>query len=530
MDNRQGIEMEDEFYAFQSPQNLLQKIDCFVTLGQFDLDEDENENFPQHIQIEQPEINNFRLHKFFNAEPEVNQFVQKQQEVQHEPRMKPQRKMSQSLPSFMEEIDTLISQAIERQNGFLEQQKYNDALNNIDNFTFLEQSLSQPQVFKSFYSQYIRTINKLRMYRQQKRLDVKQFMAFVCSLGIDFIQEIFNLIHKADSSWCFDLLKSEGLTQQMQNENQNQSFSDYKLQKTQFQQPYEQKQQQQQQQLQQQQSQIDSKNEQYQQQKIQQVQSHKNSNSINQQSALSIVNEAIEKKGRKTWSNKEMETLQNFINTYQNSSITNQQIQDLSKQLGRTWYSVQSKIQKLKKNVQDQMSDVRSLSMKDDPSKEQQKMQRISTKYDYTVEDMIKITLQQLEGRCGTKQKIIESINQNFFNGQLSEDSACLRSISITLSNNRSQFIRKIKGYFGLNENYQDRGEDDNKMRNKLVWILQNLPEERGTLQQIVASYTENTFLDEVNLKKLQKQISQTLRLSNRFDKRNAKTIYKIQE
>ncbi|CAD8169066.1 unnamed protein product [Paramecium octaurelia] len=522
MDNRQGIEMEDEFLALQSPQPLFQKIDCFVTLGQYDLDEDENENFPQHIQIEQPEIKNFRLHKFFNAEPEVNQFVQKQQEVQHEPRMRPQRKMSQSLPSFMEEIDTLISQAIERQNVFLEQQKYIDALNNIDNFTFLEQSLSQPQVFKSFYSQYIRTINKLKLYRQQKRLDVKQFMAFVCSLGIEFIQETFNLIHKADSSWCFELLKLEGLTQQMQVENKQQSQQDCKLQKTQFQQQaYQQKQ-----------HQVDINKEQYKAQSIQSVEQeqHAVNQQRQQQSALSIVNEAIEKKGRKTWSNKEMETLQNFINTYQNSSITNQQIQELSKQLGRTWYSVQSKIQKLKKNVQDQLSDVRSQSMKDDPSKEQLKMQRISTKYDYTVEDMIKITLQQLEGRCGTKQKVIESINQNFFNGQLSEDSACLRSISITLSNNRSQFIRKIKGYFGLNENYQDRGEDDNKMRNKLVWILQNLPEKRGTLQQIVASYTENSFLDEANNKKLQKQISQTLRLSNRFDKRNAKTIYKIQE
>ncbi|CAK90068.1 unnamed protein product (macronuclear) [Paramecium tetraurelia] len=522
MDNRQGIEMEDEFLALQSPQPLFQKIDCFVTLGQYDLDEDENENFPQHIQIEQPEIKNFRLHKFFNAEPEVNQFVQKQQEVQHEPRMRPQRKMSQSLPSFMEEIDTLISQAIERQNVFLEQQKYNDALNNIDNFTFLEQSLSQPQVFKSFYSQYIRTINKLKLYRKQKRLDVKQFMAFVCSLGIEFIQETFNLIHKADSSWCFELLKLEGLTQQMQVENQQQLLQDCKLQKTQFQQqPFSQKQ-----------HHVDINKEQYKAQSIQSVeqQQHAVNQQSQQQSALSIVNEAIEKKGRKTWSNKEMETLQNFINTYQNSSITNQQIQDLSKQLGRTWYSVQSKIQKLKKNVQDQLSDVRSQSMKDDPSKEQLKMQRISTKYDYTVEDMIKITLQQLEGKCGTKQKVIESINQNFFNGQLSEDSACLRSISITLSNNRSQFIRKIKGYFGLNENYQDRGEDDNKMRNKLVWILQNLPEKRGTLQQIVASYTENSFLDEANNKKLQKQISQTLRLSNRFDKRNAKTIYKIQD
>ncbi|CAD8090339.1 unnamed protein product [Paramecium primaurelia] len=522
MDNRQGIEMEDEYYELQSPSHLFKKIDCFVTLGQFDIDEDENENFPQHIQIEQPEIKNFRLHKFFNVEPEVNQFVQKQQDVQHEPRMRPQRKMSHSLPSFMEEIDTLISQVIEKQNEFLEQQKYNDALNNIDNFTFLEQSLSQPQVFKQFYYQYIRTINKLKMYRQQKRLDVKQFMAFVCSLGIEFIQETFNLIHKADSSWCFELLKQEGLIQQLHTENQQQSLQDFKLQKTQFQQIYQQKQ-----------HQIDINKGQYQPQTIQLV-DQQQQHSVNQQeqqlSALSIVNEAIEKKGRKTWSNKEMKTLLNFINTYQNSPITNQQIQELSKQLGRTWYSVQSKIQKLKKNVQDQLSDIRSLSMKDDPSKEQLKIQRISTKYDYTVEDMIKITLQQLEGRCGTKQKIIESINQNFFNGQLSEDSACLRSISITLSNNRSQFIRKIKGYFDLNENYQDRGEDDNKMRNKLVSILQNLPEQKGTLQQIVASYTENQFFDEVNNKKLLKQISQTLRLSNRFDKRNAKTIYKIQE
>ncbi|CAD8117388.1 unnamed protein product [Paramecium primaurelia] len=52
----------------------------------------------------------------------------------------------------------------------------------------------------------------------------------------------------------------------------------------------------------------------------------------------------------------------------------------------------------LLKNVQDQMSDVRSLSMKDDPSKEQQKMQRISTKYDYTVEDVL-VTFTMLEGR-----------------------------------------------------------------------------------------------------------------------------------
>lgn len=75
--------------------------------------------------------------------------------------------------------------------------------------------------------------------------------------------------------------------------------------------------------------------------------------------------------------------------------------------LGRTWYSVQSKISKMKR-----------VDNSDSRSQANSSM-RSNQKAKPTVEEMIKMALSQLGGE-GTKQQIIEKINQTHFNGALS--------------------------------------------------------------------------------------------------------------
>lgn len=62
---------------------------------------------------------------------------------------------------------------------------------------------------------------------------------------------------------------------------------------------------------------------------------------------------------------------------------------------------------------------------------------------------MIKAALRQLPDQRGTKKDITDKVGQLFFPTQL-HDAQWRKSVSQTLSSNKSQFIRKLKGTFGV--------------------------------------------------------------------------------
>ncbi|KAM3138824.1 hypothetical protein pb186bvf_009027 [Paramecium bursaria] len=380
----------DSYSIFASPKPF--QIDGFVTLKEFGLDDEENGL--NQIQIEQ-EPAALYLENIFQQRSESNHFQRDQQ-------------------NFLEEIEASCKQVIDREK-FVQDIKFQEALNNVENFQYLESVLNVPLAFQGIQSQYLAHLTRLSQLKKQQRLDAKVLMNSIVQIGISLMEELIGLMQKASNSWCFEQMKSIPII------------------------------------------------------KIDQAEDDK-------------------KGSRKVWTSKEINLINNSINNYQNQNIPNSLISQLSKQLGRTWCSVQSKIQKLRKNQDPFETKSQSISLK-------QELKQKSTKYDFTVEDMIRVSLQNQGGRAN-KQQIINGISQQFCSGQiLKEDNPLYRSISITLSSNKTQFIQKIKGTYGLNG--WDCSEGDDKVKNKIAWIINNSPDKRATIDYIIQKFTEE--IEEIN-------------------------------
>lgn len=431
----------------------------------------------------------------------------------------------------------------------------------VDNFLVLEQQKMDTENYyflKFFQQNYKRYLEKLRCYSQQKRLDSKQFMQFSIGFGFQFIEDIISFINKCDSNYCFQLIKEKQKEEHLKYQLQHEHPHSGPAQSPHFESSY---------------PDFSKLDDEIQQQDLTQAPGHQReaqqsasfsvaakqglaanprNQSASDQDALKnggggmededLVSQnnvstqentssQVSKKCRQKWSEQEIDIINAYMDQYYPNAIPMPVIQNLSNQFNRSFYSISSKIQKLKKqkSVTPQNASMQSNQSFDKKALYQNKQEQ-------SLEKMIILIMKENPQKKMTKLELLQLMEQRF--SSQSQDDTWKKSVSQLLSS-RQSFL-KTKGTIKLSSSAQSLSlslQDLKSIKQKLVYVLSKLKNQQGTINQIIMSYME-IFLSEETLKKmnhkekcaLKQQISQVINQNDCFDKSNSKTLYSLQE
>ena len=494
----------------------------------------------------------------FNINPNMN--IRKPNPLNRNKKINTATGMKSTLPSFFENLENSIHEFIENSslNNYSEFTRHFDFMSNIENFFFLEQKQETNEEFntysfsKYFHNNYGKLIERLKTYYDNKKLDIRLLLQIMSSFSINMVSDLIRFIKLCDKSFCFDVLKSKNKSQPTPNSNIQENFPYYNNNAC----------------------------------------NNTNSNNIvTENSSFSLNHGIIEneslfsaecKKNRKGWSVSETEFLERILKSYYPQQIPNEILDDLSKKTNRSVFSIQAKIQKMKKKLQKQTEDIFlkseerklngdsffsphvDLEIVGIPEKEE-----ISTtshensnfyntaafdnnnigkksihnmkgtnKYDIPLENMIKITLQGFPKKMASKPEIIMKMDELFFTKNNKNDSKWKLSTSQLLASSKS--FKKIKGTYVLNDKNLTKetlnlingnnNKNDLNMKMKLIMILLNIPQNKADINEILQSYIKNfkekdAFNDP---KKIKTSIQKVLKQYSEFDTSQSKTFYML--
>lgn len=445
-------------------------------------------------------------------------------------------------PSFFENLEFSIQENIENSvlGNYAEFTRHIDFLANMENYFFLEKQENNDYSFnKYFFNHYARLIERLKNNYDNKKLDLKLLLQIMSSFSIDLISDLIKFIKLCDKSFCFDALKSKN--QQNRTQNLPKQFSN---------------------------------------------------NPIKQETSFSLApsifeNESLfsveSKKGRKGWSNNETQALEKIISNYFPHQIPPEIIEDFSKKTSRSLFSIQAKIQKMKKKLQNQ---TRLQFIKDEEIKMDiidnnafatenfdiveendqaneffqsrdhsnvfgsspilanmnkknnlnSNLNKMPNKYDMPLENIIKIALREFPRHAASKNEILLKMEELFFRKNSKVDSKWKMSTSQLLASSKN-FI-KIKGTYGLNEknitketwNLINNPRNELSIKNKLILILNKINNKKANINEITDFYIkyfkENDLTTDI--KKTKASLQKVLKQHSEFDTSQIKTYYML--
>jgi len=452
------------------------------------------------------------------------------------------------LPSFFENLENSLSDFIENSNlnNFSEFARHHDVMTNIENYFFIEQQRENNEEFntsnyafsKHFHNNYSKLIERLKNYNDNKKLDVKLLLQIMSSFSINIISDLIKFIKMCDKSFCFDVLKF-----------QNQAKSQTVLTKP-------------------------KENNNFYSQDLNFSMTHVK---LDNESLFSVDS----KRNRKGWTSSETEFLERIVKNYFPHQIPNEIIEDFSKKCNRSVFSIQAKIQKMKKVLQkktemdfkkteelhveeevgfynnndnielievpengeflnsNENSNSFGTSILGTLSKRSMNSgTKGNNKYDISLENMIKITLKEFPRHMASKSEILTKMEELFFAKNCKNDSKWKMSTSQLLASCKS--FKKFKGTYGLNEKNitkeilnhitMNNPKNDLNRKLKLILILSKIPGKRAEINEITHLFIQyfkekESCNDEKSVKT---SIQKVLKQYSEFDTSQSKTCYML--
>ena len=490
--------------------------------------EENNENIDFHLKkFFEEEDNQFKLSPMQNSAqiPSMNAHkrhtpISGSKKIATGPTFKP------TMPSFFENLDNSLNEFIENSNlsQYSEFTRQNEIMSNLDNFFFIEQNHNFSGT-KHFLNNYVKLIERLKNSNDNNKLTLKLLVQVMASFSVDLVSELFKFIKGCDKSFCFDELKNK----QPKKDNPSNLFSNPTM------------------------SQQDSSF----------------AMSLGMKENESVFNFEASKNGRKVWQQKETEALERIIKNYFPHQIPPEVLEDFSKKANRTVFSIQAKIQKMKKKIQNEnemvfikneeikmennhftpnTNDKEILEMpetEDFMLTEHSNIFSVSNptnlgkrnKYDISLENMIKKALGNFPQNMATKREITEKMEEMFFTKTSKADIKWKMSTAQLLASNKN--FKKIKGTYSLNErnltkdslnllNLSNIPKNELNMKQKLIISLNKMPGKKGNITEIADFYMK--FYKEKDLcndeKKVKTSIQKVLKTYAEFDSSQSKTYY----
>ncbi|EAS06408.2 transmembrane protein, putative (macronuclear) [Tetrahymena thermophila SB210] len=520
-----------------------------------------------------------------------------------------------SSTSFLDKVTFAVDDFLDKQdpNEYPELTSGEDFLmNNLRNYIALEFSYNQESSYfqKFLNSSYQIFLQRLKLLLDQKRMDSKTLLPFVCRFSIEMAEKLLQFIYKCDDKFTMKLFREQSLCQKnhqyikkengstspttysqpsqkfdssiidddfslfnknledvrtnlfnnpndsMLNQNQNSQTHPQNYQKSDSiilnlqnvnqnqnisqlnnNQNYSHN-------IQQQQQQVNMKNE----TKTEQIDEEDDALPFPQQKISNT-----EKAQRKQWKKSEINELMAKYREYQ-SKIPPSVMEELTKKFNRSIQSIYSKIQKLRKNnyfntdIQNEYSNqVSSFPISQASSQFSSQVSRniadcnnrnfpsgtINTGMNNNptnlnmmkIESKLKNCLFELENQRGTKNEILKKMKERYYsNNQGGLSSAWETSAKQLLS---SQSFQRRKGIFSLKDDVQVVEIDpSSSYKQKLIYVLSQLQERKGTLDEIVYLYLKK-FGNETDQRKVKENIQKILNQNSEcFDKSQSKTTY----
>jgi len=548
---------KDHFSDLFYKNKLFPGLSGWVTLDKPKLEKNELDLIDiNYIREENNENIDFHLKKFFEEDDQfkfspVQNPVQNPLNINVNARKGPtpltRNKKSNSgipfkpnLPSFFENLENSLHEFIENSNlsMYAEFIRHYDFISNLDNYFFIEQQQEHNEsnytFGKCFLNNYTKLIERLKTYHDNKKLDVKLLVQIMSSFSVNLISDLIKFIKLCDKSFCFDVIKSK--SSQIKKDDPNFFYNN----------PM---------------SQQDSS-------------FSMNLGTKENESLFSVES----KKNRKGWSQNETEALERILKNYFPNQIPNEIIEDFSKKSHRTVFSIQAKIQKMKKKIQketeNQFIKDEEIKMEGNPyfvkneiieiseaedfmtehsnifggtnsnsnsnvGKRNINMAKGGNKYDISLESMIKIVLKEFPRNLASKSDILTKMEEMFFSKGIKTDTKWKMSTSQLLASCKS-FI-KIKGTYGLNErnltkdslnllNLNNGNKNELNMKQKLIITVNKMTGKRGNINEITDFYMK--YFKEKDLcndeKKIKTAIQKVLKQYSEFDSSQSKTFYSL--
>ncbi|KAL4426464.1 hypothetical protein ABPG74_004470 [Tetrahymena malaccensis] len=534
-----------------------------------------------------------------------------------------------SSTSFLDKVTFAVDDFLDKQdpNEYPELTSGEDFLmNNLRNYIALEFSYNQESSYfqKFLNSSYQIFLQRLKLLLDQKRMDSKTLLPFVCRFSIEMAEKLLQFIYKCDDKFTMKLFREQSLFQKnpqyhkkengstspttysqpsqkfdssiidddfslfnknledvrtslfnnpndsmlnqnqnsqshpqsyqkndlillnLQNVNQNQNISQLNQQNNQvsFQAQSTQNIQNYNHQVQQQEQLMNKINDPY----TEQIEEEDDALPFPQQRLPNT-----EKAQRKQWKKSEINELMAKYREYQ-SKIPPSVMEELTKKFNRSIQSIYSKIQKLRKNnyfntdVQNEYSNqTSSFPISSTNSQFPSQVSRNITDSNnrnfpsgtissgmnnnptninmMKIESKLKNCLFELDNKSGTKSEILKKMKERYYsNNQGGLSSAWETSAKQLLS---SQSFQRRKGIFSLKDDVQVVEIDpSSSYKQKLIYVLSQLQERKGTLDDIVNLYLKK-FGNETDQRKVKENIQKILNQNSEcFDKSQSKTTY----
>ena len=288
---------------------LFPGLTAFVTLA------DKNEkNYLNRIDPklmnENLDESKLRLESFFEEEVPLAHFeenFQRAQPAQRKTSMFKNKKggINKILPSFCESIEHSVLELMESSNlNEYEEFSKGEIMGHLENLLFIEDKQeNSSQFMKLIENNFFQLLKRLRLLQEHHKLNLQLFVQTLVSFGIIVISDFIKFLKGCDGSFCFDLLKNSNT-----NHNVNSSNGHNK-------------------------------------------EENKSETKMTVDSEVFSTDSFgnLEKKNRKPWTASETERLKTLVEKYYPYSIPPEILESLSKRMNRTIFSLQNKIQKLKK-------------------------------------------------------------------------------------------------------------------------------------------------------------------------------------
>lgn len=308
----QELNQKNQNYSDLFPNNkFFSGLTAFVTLA------DKNEkNYLNRIDPklmhENLDESKLRLESFFEEEVPLAHFEENYQRAQPTQRktsiFKNKRGgINKIRPSFCESIEHSVLELMESSNlNEYEEFSKGEIMGHLENLLFIEDKQeNSSQFMKLIENNFFQLLKRLKLLQEHNKLNLQLFVQTLVSFGIIVISDFIKFLKGCDGSFCFDLLKKSNTNHNVNSSNghakeENKSETKVTIDSEAF-------------------------------------------------STESFGDKNLEKKNRKIWTVSETERLKTLVEKYYPYSIPPEILESLSKRMNRTIYSLQNKIQKLRK-------------------------------------------------------------------------------------------------------------------------------------------------------------------------------------